>query len=118
MEKYPTAQEMEYIKRHTLIPIILQVLARDKTVIENHAKIPNPYIKVIDQAIKNAEEEARRIRNHFRKYGIKILEEERDSKGVVVRYKCRGYQTEASYLWPFMKAEAGELIGEYLRSSK
>lgn len=118
MEKYPTEQEMTYVKRHTLIPIILKIFRRDREIIKAHAKIPNPHLKVIDQAIQKAEKEAVRIRAHFRKYGVKIYDEKRDDKGVRVYYKCRGYHTEASYLWPFMKAEAEILMSEYLKSSE
>lgn len=116
MNNFPTEQELEYIKRHILIPIIVKILRRDRRVIEHYSKIPNPYLKVIDQAIQKAEDEGVQIRTHFRKYGIKIYDEKRDAKGVTVQYKCRGYHYDASFLWPFVKAEAEKLMDEYLKN--
>jgi hypothetical protein len=88
-----TEEDLRIIKEYTLLPILLDMLARDidelqinqNKIVFNHVIF---YLKVVEKLIF---EEMQIARNMMKKLDIKILTTDMNVKGIEVEYKVRGY---------------------------
>lgn len=71
----PTEEDLQAIKRHLIIPMVITVLQRDKKVLEQWAlKTKQPYLSLMDSAMKKAHGEIYDTRVFLRSKGIKIYQ--------------------------------------------
>jgi hypothetical protein len=100
-------EDLQLIKDYTLLPILLDMLARDLEdleiykgkIIYNHIIF---YLKEVEQSIYT---ELQILRGGMKKRDIKILTTELNMKGVEVEYKVRGYIHRFYMLRGLIKAE-------------
>jgi hypothetical protein len=100
-------EDLQLIKDYTLLPILLDMLARDLEDLEiykgkliyNHIIF---YLKEVEQSIYT---ELQILRGGMKKRDIKILTTGLNVKGVEVQYKVRGYIHRFYMLRSLVKAE-------------
>ncbi|SEB67935.1 hypothetical protein [Paenibacillus sp. GP183] len=102
-----TEEDLQIIKEFTLLPILLDMLARDIDELQiNQDKIVYShvifYLKGVEKLIY---EELHSIRNRMKKLDIKILSTDMNLKGIEIEYKVRGYMHRFYLLRSLVKAE-------------
>ncbi|OXM85838.1 hypothetical protein [Paenibacillus rigui] len=102
-----TEHDIQLVKDYTLLPILLDMLARDieeltlyKDKIVYHHVIS--YLKGVEQTIH---EKLYSLKNQMRKQHITILNTETNALGIEVEYKVRGYIHQFHMLRSLVKAE-------------
>jgi hypothetical protein len=102
-----TEEDIQIIKEYTLLPILLDMLARDmdelriykEKIVYNHVIF---YLKEVEDSIYP---ELQSIKSRMRKRDIKVLNTEMNAKGIEVEYKVRGYIHHFTMLRSLVKAE-------------
>ncbi|WP_018753647.1 hypothetical protein [Paenibacillus sanguinis] len=111
---WQTEAEAEMVKRAILLPVLLDLLERDRQALANiPLKMPQIYKGFIGLLQTAAMNELAQVRKDMRKHGIKVFEERRTTFGLEARYLCRGYRYEFDMLWGLVRAEIFQLLGDY-----
>ncbi len=118
-----TSDDFALVKEYMLLPLILEKLERDYSIIENQVPTPDVYKKIFDTAIDLVTIEHIMVKKQLRKRGIKIYEEQRDKIGLSANFVCRAYHETMSLMWNNarydviirIKRYLGEGIGSYIR---
>lgn len=105
-------EDIQIIKEYTLLPILLDMLARDvdeltmyqHKVIYHHVIF---YLKEVEKAIYT---DLRALKSEMRKHGIQVLHTEMNTLGIDVEYKVRGYTHHFKILRSLVKAELMTLL--------
>ncbi|MNJ36295.1 hypothetical protein D3C77_310780 [compost metagenome] len=102
-----TEEDIQIIKEYTLLPILLDMLARDIAELSRHQNkmIYNLvifYLKGVEDLIHR---ELKALRAKMRQQRIQILATTMDALGVEVEYKVRGYIHHFKMLRSLVKAE-------------
>ncbi|MNR36998.1 hypothetical protein D3C85_1549790 [compost metagenome] len=95
------------IKEYTLLPILLDMLARDMEelkvykdkIVYNHILF---YLREVEMAIYP---EIQRLKSKMKQRDIKVLHTETNALGINVEYKVRGYIHHFTMLRSLVKAE-------------
>lgn len=110
-----TEEDLQLVKEYILLPILLDVLERDMTVIgEVKLKLGFIYEKTLRQAQDRIIADVSMLRRNLREQGIKVYELKRTNLSVEARYLCRGYHHDFSMLWGLVKAELYKYLSVYL----
>ncbi len=112
-------EDFQIIKEYTLLPILLDMLARDMNELKKHRDkmIYNHvlmYLKEIEEAIYP---ELRDLKRRMRARDIRILHTEKNAQGIRVEYKVRGYIHYFTMLRSLVKAELMTLLMNMRRRS-
>ncbi|WP_019639094.1 hypothetical protein [Paenibacillus fonticola] len=104
---FETEEDIQIIKEYTLLPILLDMLARDIAELSRHQNkmIYNLvifYLKGVEDLIHR---ELKALRAKMRQQRIQILATTMDALGVEVEYKVRGYIHHFKMLRSLVKAE-------------
>lgn len=111
-----TEEELQYVKRFVVLPIVLDVLERDMTMLDTvPLKMPTLYIQMLRGIQQQALNELATIRRRLREHGIKVYEQRRASAGVEAAYLCRGYHYHFAMQWDVVRAEVEESMRAYLK---
>jgi hypothetical protein len=111
-----TESDLQLIKAHILLPMLLDVLERDIRVLEDaKLKLGAVYIGILRGVQDRIIADAAQVRRQMRARGLKVYDEQRTERHVEVRYLCRGYHYRFSLMWGLVKAELGSRLREYLR---
>ncbi|WP_051620354.1 hypothetical protein [Paenibacillus sp. UNC451MF] len=102
-----TEEDIQIIKEYTLLPILLDMLARDieelnlykDKVVYNHVIF---YLKEVESSIYP---ELQAIKSKMRERSIKVLHTDMNTLGIDVEYKVRGYIHHFKMLRSLVKAE-------------
>ncbi|NQX65672.1 hypothetical protein HQN90_05980 [Paenibacillus alba] len=106
-QRIETEEDIQIIKEYALLPILLDMLARDMDelkiyrdkIVYNHVLF---YLKEVECAIYP---ELQSIKSKMRTRDIKVLNTEMNSLGINVEYKVRGYIHHFTMLRSLVKAE-------------
>lgn len=107
LSKYENKEDIQIIKEYTLLPILLDMLARDTEqlkiykdkIVYNHLLF---YLKEVETAIYP---ELQSIKKNMKKRDIKVLNTTTNAVGINVEYKVRGYIYYFTMLRSLVKAE-------------
>ena len=111
----PSKQEMEWVKAHILVPVMLEVLEKDIGTINTlQLKMPHLYVKSLRKIQDQVERDAYEIRKQFRTHGIKVYEMERTDRGIEASYLCRGYHQQMVLLWSRIRSEVEQRLYAYM----
>ncbi|WP_405461495.1 hypothetical protein [Paenibacillus sp. HJGM_3] len=107
-----TEDDIQLIKRYTLMPILLDMLARDAEelaayrdkIVYNHLLY---YLKEVETALFRHLQTAKQ---ELRQRDIRILSTEANVKGIHVEYQIRGYVHQFNMLRSLIKAELMTLL--------
>ena len=102
-----TEEDIQIVKEYTLLPILLDMLARDMNELRTHRdKIVYHhvifYLKEVEHSIYP---ELQSLKRKMTTRGIKVLNTEMSSLGIDVEYKVRGYIHHFTMLRSLVKAE-------------
>jgi len=114
-----TEEEFEGVKRYLLLDIVLRVTDHDLRVMDaSRVKMQRAYRKLLLALQDRVMLDMAALRHRFRKAGIRIYGQERDRGGVTAWFACRGYHHRISLLSAFIRAQAEEILLEYLRPDR
>ncbi|NHN33667.1 hypothetical protein [Paenibacillus agricola] len=107
-----TEEDIHLIKEYTLLPILLDMLARDidELKVNQDRIIYNHIIFYLQEVESSIYPELQIIKNKMRKQDIKILNTSTNSQGVDVEYKVRGYIHHFKLLRSLVKAELMSML--------
>ncbi|SDO15304.1 hypothetical protein SAMN04487897_10920 [Paenibacillus sp. yr247] len=116
--KNETDEDVQLIKEYTLLPILLDMLARDSEqlkiykdkLVYSHVLF---YLKEVENAIYP---ELQNVKNYMKKRDIKVLNTSTTSLGINVEYKVRGYIHHFTMLRSLVKAELMTTLMKMRRS--
>jgi hypothetical protein len=102
-----TEEDVQIIKEYTLLPILLDMLARDMEelkiykdkIVYNHILF---YLREVETAIYP---QLQNIKSIMKKRDIKVIHTEMNALGINVEYKVRGYIHHFTMLRSLVKAE-------------
>ena len=109
-----TDEERKAVKDAIILPMVLTVLERDKNIIKEQIKLNQPYLDIIEKAMKRAHADLVQARAFMRKQGIKIYDKERNERSITHKYVCRGYHHEDTFLWDYLQVQVEVLLGYYI----
>ncbi|WP_136606372.1 hypothetical protein [Paenibacillus dokdonensis] len=111
----PAEEDTLLVKTYLLHVILLDVLERDIRTLGTLAlKLPDVYIRGLSGVQNRVIYRLTAIRKDMRNRGIRVYEENRNTKGVEALYLCRGYQRRFFMLWSYVKAETASELCVYL----
>ncbi|MGN7357593.1 hypothetical protein ACTHPF_09495 [Paenibacillus sp. SAF-054] len=111
----PAEEDTLLVKTYVLHVVLLDVLERDIRTLGTLAlKLPDVYIRGLSEVQNKAMHKLTAIRKDMRSRGIRVYEENRNSKGIEALYLCRGYQRRFFMLWSYVKAETAAELCTYL----
>lgn len=117
---FETEEDIQIVKEYTLLPILLDMLARDieelrlygDKIIFHHVIV---YLHGIEKTIHL---ELKNLRVQMRQHHIQILDTTMDAVGVNVEYKVRGYIHYFKMLRSLVKAELMTLMTKLREASR
>lgn len=111
-----TEAELQYVKRFVLLPIVLDVLERDMTLLDTvPLKMPTLYIQMLRGVQQQATNDLATMRRKLREHGMRVYEQRRTRARVEAAYLCRGYHYHFAMQWDVVRAEVEESIRSYLK---
>jgi hypothetical protein len=107
MTNIETDEDVQLIKEFTLLPILLDMLARDSEELKvNKDKIVFGHVLFYLKEVENAiYPEIQNIKSKMKKRDIKMLNTTTTALGINVEYKVRGYVHHFTMLRSLIKAE-------------
>ncbi|AZK47005.1 hypothetical protein [Paenibacillus lentus] len=102
-----TEEDIQIIKEYTLLPILLDMLARDIQELSLHQNklIYNLVIFNLKKIENSIHLELKMLRSKMRQYHIQVLHTTMNTLGVEVEYRVRGYIHHFRMLRSLVKAE-------------
>src|SRR5699024_5017856 len=105
MIPFPNDEESTWLKNYIILPFVIQVLERDKKVLEaTPLKFQRLYLQWLDQIKEQVHRDFSQTRKKLRKTGIHVYEEKKVEKGIEVRYTFRRYHHDYNLLWMTVKS--------------
>ncbi|SDD97868.1 hypothetical protein SAMN02799630_04310 [Paenibacillus sp. UNCCL117] len=114
-----TEEDIQLIKDYTLLPILLDMLARDIDELQLYKdKIVYHHVIFHLSEIENAvRSEVLRLKKKMRAANIIVLTTDMNASGIEVEYKVRGYIHHFKMLRSLVKAELSSLLADMRRRS-
>ncbi|KKO54490.1 hypothetical protein [Paenibacillus sp. DMB20] len=107
--------ETKLVKDYTLLPLLLDVLERDREVLcRADLRTTELTSVIIDQLQAAALSDLAQVRRDMRDRGLKVYEDRRTKLGIEVEFLCRGYRHKLSMLWGLIEAEIEQRSYTYL----
>jgi hypothetical protein len=102
-----TEEDIQIIKEYTLLPILLDMLARDIDELQiNQDKIVfNHVIFYLREVERSIYPELQGLKGKMKTHDIRVLKTEMNALGIEVEYKVRGYIHHFNMLRSLVKAE-------------
>lgn len=102
-----TEEDVQIIKEYTLLPILLDMLARDMDELKMYRDkiVYNHVIFYLMEVEKSIYPELQSIKSRMKKQDITVLNTEMNTLGIDVEYKVRGYIHHFKMLRSLVKAE-------------
>lgn len=113
--EFLSEEQQQLIFQHVHLPLILHVFERDKKVIEgSNLKTKGPYLIMMDKVTQQVEQDIIENRKSLRKNGIIIYEQHSSREEITLKFKYKGYQHSAGYVWHVISSNIKLLMEEYL----
>lgn len=99
------------------LPMLLTILSKDRLIFENGAyKFKEPYIKLIEKALKNVQADLKVSSDYLRQKHMKLIKG--DTEGIFTTYIFiySGYEDQRRYLNARLKNRTAELMELYLQN--
>lgn len=107
-----TEEDIQIIKEYTLLPVLLDMLARDidHLTIYRDKIVYNYVIGHLRDVEQSIYPRLQNLRNQMKQRHIKILNTEMNTLGIEVEYKVRGYIHHFNMLRSLIKAEVFTML--------
>jgi len=107
-------EALPYFENAIYLPMVIIILERDRAEIEiGSFKFKNPYLKVIEQAEKLAQEDLKITNNYLRKNNMKLNKKGNDGTFTEYVFCNKGYEDPRRYLNVRLRNRTEELISVY-----
>lgn len=107
--------ETKLVKDYTLLPLLLDVLEKDREVLcRSNVKTFEVTSVMIDHLQQAALADLTSARRNMRESGLKVYENRKTKRGIEVEFLCRGYHHKLSMLWGLIEAEIEQRSYNYL----
>lgn len=105
----------DLIEQSIYLPMTIAVFNRDLTVVENSPfKLKQPYVHLIEEALKLTQKDLSKTKRELRKRNIKVLRLKQDEAFTLYRFYYNGYEEEHNYFNPRIRNKVTELLEYYL----
>ncbi|MEK3935904.1 hypothetical protein MKY41_11305 [Sporosarcina sp. FSL W7-1349] len=95
-------------------PLLIQVLERDRVAVERGPfKLKGPYLKLIDQALKNIHAEQKETNAYLRANKMKVIKGGNDGTFTEYSFLHDGYEDSRKYLNVRLRNRTEELMSVY-----
>ncbi|WP_110929040.1 hypothetical protein [Bacillus massiliglaciei] len=96
--------DREIIEEAIYLPMVATILNRDLRVIEiSPFKLKKPYSSLIEEILKNVQQDLLEARRYLRKENIKIREIRRDETFTMYLFSYKGYEEQHNYFNPRLR---------------
>lgn len=97
------------------LPFVLTILHKDRGIIDSMPfKLKRPYLQLVDQAIKCAENDLRITKIYMKKQQFRILKGKKDDLFTEYVFYYNGYEDHRKYMHFQLRNRTEELISMYL----
>ncbi|UAC49010.1 hypothetical protein K6959_03625 [Bacillus aquiflavi] len=108
-------QDRDKIEQAIYLPMVLTVLNRDLTVVENSPfKLRKPYLDLIDKTIKIVQTELYQVKHYMNKKNLKVKQINHDDSFTMFLFIYKGYEEQHNYFNPRIRNKVQELLEYYL----
>ncbi|MBA4535705.1 hypothetical protein H1Z61_00795 [Bacillus aquiflavi] len=108
-------QDRDKIEQAIYLPMVLTVLNRDLTVVENSPfKLRKPYLDLIDKTIKIVQTELYQVKHYMNKNNLKVKQINHDDSFTMFLFIYKGYEEQHNYFNPRIRNKVQELLEYYL----
>lgn len=116
--QHPSETEETLVRNYVLFPLVLTVLERDKKVLgESSLKTKEPYLTLLEEAIKKVELDIVHNKKSLRIHGVKVFEQNRTDLGISIKFLYKGYHHVFNPSWDVLRTEVKKTMLYYLRKS-
>lgn len=107
-------ESLPYFENMIYLPMVLIILEKDRVAIENGPiKLKRPYIKMIDEAIKNAQVELKKTTIYLQRNHMKLIRGKIDDTFTEYTFLYGGYEEQRRYLNVRLRNRTEELLTIY-----
>jgi hypothetical protein len=107
-------EDRNLMEKAIYLPMILIVLNRDLSVIENSSlKLKRPYLELIEDTMKTIQKELAEVKQYMKKNKLKVIETKRDDAFTMYMFLYKGYEEEHNYFNPRIRNKVQELMEAY-----
>lgn len=108
-------EALPYFENQIYLPMIVQVLERDRRLMEAGAfKFPGVYVELIDATLQLVHQEIQETATYLRKHKMKVLKEQTEVTFTTYAFFYGGYEERRKYLNVRLKNRTEELIKLFL----
>lgn len=109
------AEARDMIEKAIYLPMTVSILNRDMKIIQQGPfKLKDPYLHLIEQALKLAQRDLYDVKNELRRRKIKVHEVSRDEAFTMYSFIYEGYEEEHNYFNPRIRNQVSALLEHYL----
>src|SRR5690606_1888552 len=106
--------DRDIIEQAIYLPMLITVLNRDLSVIENSSlKLKKPYQELITATIKTAQKELAVVKRYMQKNNIKVQRLKSDDAFTMYLFLYKGYEEQHNYFNPRLRNRVEELMLYY-----
>ncbi|KAA0966691.1 hypothetical protein FQ087_10825 [Sporosarcina sp. ANT_H38] len=105
---------LPYFENMIYLPIIIQILERDRETIEiSQFKLKGPYIDIVVNALKNVRADLKETNTYARSKNMKLIKKGKDGSFTDYTFIHGGYEDHRRYLNVRLRNRTEELISIY-----
>lgn len=107
-------ESLPYFESMIYLPMVLIILERDRDTFETGPfKLKRPYVKIVDEAMKNARAELKKTTIYLRRNNMQVIRGEGDDTFTEYVFLYGGYEEHRRYLNVRLRNRTEELLTEY-----
>lgn len=107
-------EALPYFEHMIYLPMVLVILKKDRLAIESGTvKLKKPYVKIIDEAIKNAQNELKIAKRHLHENHMDLTRGKSDDTFTEYIFFYKGYEEQRRYLNVRLRNRTEELLTHY-----
>jgi hypothetical protein len=108
-------KDRDFLEQAIYLPMILTILERDITVIENSPfKLKKPYLELIEETMKIIQRELSIVKRYLKQNHLKVEKLKQDDAFTMYRFLYHGYEEQHNYFNPRIRNKVQELMIYYL----
>ncbi|PLR97697.1 hypothetical protein [Bacillus sp. T33-2] len=108
-------EDRNVMEQAIYLPMVLTVLNRDITVIENSPfKLRQPYLNLIEETMKVIQKELASVKRYMKKNQLAVKQLQRDEAFTMYLFLYHGYEENHNYFNPRIRNKVQELLEHYL----
>ncbi|KAA6453416.1 hypothetical protein VSK91_18190 [Bacillus swezeyi] len=107
------------IEKAIYLPMTISILNKDLGNIQQGSfKLKDPYLRLIEQALKLAQRDLYNVKNDLRRRKVKVHEVSRDEAFTMYSFIYEGYEEKHNYFNPRIRNQVAALLEHYLFAAK